>query len=411
MRAMTEHGSMMKSMRRHETVALLLLLLASSSSSSSFFAPSGTTAPPTASAFAFVPHPPPRVPPADRRSRSRVDDVSSPPVFFFAEFAPPDNDDDVDLRGRDRGGMGRRVAAAAAAATTTTTTTMIKPSSPTSPPTAPPPAGGAATAATTATRAMIDFYAALDGMYDESISIRCPFFRRRVADLIDDVASVVRFLVIRHKSLPVISDLLNDEHDGDVVVDDVVPFPPVNPGCKPLGRHMGRDFPTIKARHTHISRVADRVRDDWTNGPLGPSKGYYITGRLDPTLYRDDCLFTGPDPDMPVRGLRKYLNAASSLFDARMSDAVLLSLTYDERGGECERGMIVATWRLGGVINLPWHPTVEPWTGTTRYHLDDEGLIRLHQEYWDISVWRAFVCTLIPGMRRIWDAGRITARV
>ena len=299
------------------------------------------------------------------------------------------------------------------------------------PPHHPPPSTTTTTTTTTTTSrtsaAVLDFYASLDAMYDRSASIKCPFFRRRAADLIDDASAVGRFLLARHKSLPFVSNLLMEEEevvvvaggddDGDGDDDDgrrsasssSSSFP-VPPGCKPLGRHIGRDG-AGKSRHLHVSEVARRVRGDWTSGALGSSKGYYITGRLDSTLYRDDCLFTGPDPDMPVRGLRKYLGAASSLFDPRRSDAELLSLTHDEFGGASGgggggggRGVIEARWRLGGVINLPWHPTVEPWTGTTRYHLDDEGLIRLHEEGWDISVWRAFACTLIPGARtwRIW---------
>jgi hypothetical protein len=231
------------------------------------------------------------------------------------------------------------------------------------------------------------------------------------------VASISRFLLIRHKSLPLVSDLFLDRGGGRggyrgegkyeyECNDECDSLPlPVPPGCKPLGRHISRDGP-IKTRYSHVSDVASRIREDWTNGALGPSKGYYITGKLDSRMYRDDCHFDGPDPDMPVRGLRKYLNAASSLFDPRFSDAELISLSHDETGGECGCGTIVASWRLGGVINLPWHPKVEPWTGKTTYHLDREGLIYLHRETWDISVWRAFVCTLIPSANRwrIWDA-------
>ncbi|KAL3803770.1 hypothetical protein ACHAW5_004621 [Stephanodiscus triporus] len=295
----------------------------------------------------------------------------------------------------------------------------------------PPPTTTTTTSAPPAASVVVDFYDALDDLYDRSSSIKCPFFRRRAADLIDDAATVGRFLLVRHKSLPVVSDLLSPSYDDDgdggrgrgnggrgeidvdeneVVADALLPVPP---GCKPLGRHIGRDG-AGKARHATISDVARRIEYDWTSGPLGPTKGYYITGRLDSTMYRDDCLFTGPDPDMPVRGLRKYLGAASHLFDARRSDARLLSLAYDTNGGECGRGLIEARWRLGGTIMLPWRPTVEPWTGTTRYHLDDEGLIKLHEERWDISVWRAFVCTLIPSARtwRIWrDADGTAVRV
>ena len=84
----------------------------------------------------------------------------------------------------------------------------------------------------------------------------------------------------------------------------------------------------------------DTIRSDWNPEPkrqyiasekynsLQPKdhKGYYITGKLNTTIYRDDCWFDGPDPDMPVRGVRKYLNAASQLFDVSASTAELLSL-------------------------------------------------------------------------------------
>ena len=42
----------------------------------------------------------------------------------------------------------------------------------------------------------------LDSLYtNSSSSIKCPFWRRRVADTIDNVAMIMRFLVVRHKSL------------------------------------------------------------------------------------------------------------------------------------------------------------------------------------------------------------------
>ena len=141
------------------------------------------------------------------------------------------------------------------------------------------------------------------------------------------------------------------------------------------------------------------MQRDWTGGSAGADKGYYITGKLDSTVYRDDCLFMGPDPDMPVRGLRKYLSAAAHLFDQRQSFAELRSIQYTEDGGQRGLGIVEVKWRLGGVIMLPWHPNVEPWTGWTKYHLDEEGLVFLHEEGWDISVWRAFMCTLFPQTR------------
>lgn len=238
-------------------------------------------------------------------------------------------------------------------------------------------------------------YSDLDALYNRSISIKCPFFRRRAADSIDNLAMLLQFLLIRHKSLPWVSDLLLDEEGPAPTA-----FPA--PGCKAVGRHVkhNSDGTVHKARLLPLCEVAKMIRSDWVDGSAGPNRGYYITGKLDSAIYRDDCLFMGPDPDMPVRGLRKYLSAASQLFDQRQSSAEMLSIEHIEGGGKFGRGVVEVRWRLGGVLMLPGHPSVEPWTGWTRYHLDEgEGLVSLHEEGWDISVWRAFITTAFPGAR------------
>lgn len=266
----------------------------------------------------------------------------------------------------------------------------------------------AAAAASSTAAAVLDFYAKLDNLYDQSSSLKCPFIRRRVADAIDGTAMLLQFLLIRHKSLPGISDLFLDSSEDAALLTSTstsIPAAVMNafsaPGCKPLGRHIKRhpDGTASKTRHLSLAEISQRIHRDWAGGSTGADKGYYITGKLDSTIYRDDCLFTGPDPDMPVRGLRKYLSAAAQLFDQRESFAELASIRHEESGGQMNYGMVEVKWRLGGIIMLPWHPWVEPWTGWTRYHLDEEGLVYFHEEGWDISVWRAFVCTLIPGAR------------
>jgi len=240
----------------------------------------------------------------------------------------------------------------------------------------------------------------LDGLYDKSSLIKCPFFRRRAADAIDNTAMLFHFFLIRHKSLPWISDLLADP--------DYSPELFSCPGCKPYGRHIKRlaDGTAEKTRHLTLGEVEGRIQYDWVGAGVTDRRGYYITGKLDSTIYTDDCLFKSPDPDMPVRGLRKYLSAAAQLFDQRQSCAELLSISSTEGGGEMGYGIVEVTWRLSGIINLPWHPTVEPWTGSTKYHLDSDGLIYMHEEQWDISVWRAFICTLYPEAREwiIWKS-------
>lgn len=245
----------------------------------------------------------------------------------------------------------------------------------------------------------------------------------------------MRFLLIRHKSLPLMG-------------------PP--PGCRALSTSPSSDGWNSNSKRTHLplNVLMETIRNDWrpddagldTNHRHHPQwttyqrhKGYYITGRLNSTIYRDDCWFHGPDPDMPVKGLRKYLNAASQLFDTKTSTAELLSLdvmedndndddnnnddgnddahhhryhrhkiknTRQKRTDSHRRHPlppIVATWRLQGVLHLPWHPSLPVWTGRTVYYLDDEHLIYRHEEYWDISVFRAFTQTLFPRLgNMIW---------
>lgn len=236
---------------------------------------------------------------------------------------------------------------------------------------------------------LLEFYTNLNALYDKTqISIKCPFIRRRVADALDSTAMLLQFLVIRHKSLGLSDAFLDTDSD----LSDLVSFGA--PGCKPTGRHIKT---SEKSMHLPLSTVASRIQNDWEGNVEG--KGYYITGRLDTTIYRDDCLFTGPDPDMPVRGLRKYLSAAAQLFDTSKSFAELREITYTSNGGEKSQGLIEVKWELGGVINLPWHPTVEPWTGWTKYHLDEGGLVYWHEEGWDAEVWRIFASVVFPRIR------------
>ena len=223
----------------------------------------------------------------------------------------------------------------------------------------------------------------LDDLYTQSSSIKCPFFKRRAADLIDSLSMLWQFLYIRHKSLD-------------------IAFLPTPPGCRALGRHIQRaeDGSVIKTKDLCVSDIAGLIEKDWIGAKEGYTKGYYITGKLNSAIYRDDCFFDGPDPDMPVKGLRKYLDAASKLFDNRESHAEFLGIEYNEK----ER-YIDVQWRLSGILMLPWHPSVKPWTGKTRYVIDNEGLVKSHIETWDISVVEAFFCTLFPDLgNRIWKS-------
>lgn len=148
-----------------------------------------------------------------------------------------------------------------------------------------------------------------------------------------------------------------------------------------------------------LDEVCALIARDWS---VEDGKGYYINGKLLSTsLYRPDCVFIGPDPDMPVHGLRKYLLVASSLFDVRRSRADLLHpLVVNE-----SKNQIVAHWRIEGVLRLPWKPHVKPWTGRTIYHLDANNYIMEHEEFWDISAFDAFISVVFPH----WPFGALPA--
>jgi hypothetical protein len=92
---------------------------------------------------------------------------------------------------------------------------------------------------------------------------------------------------------------------------------------------------------------------------------------------------------MPVRGIRKYVNAASQLFEYKTSTSELLSLKINNN-------TVIATWRFNGTMRLPWRPKLPEVTGSTTYYVDKSGLIYKHCETWDISAFQAFLRTFSP---------------
>jgi hypothetical protein len=197
----------------------------------------------------------------------------------------------------------------------------------------------------------------IEKAYRNALSLRCPFFRRRATDILEFTDSIMRHLLGKRIALlgPAIA-LRGIENGGE----------------KRLG--------------LSLKEIAEIIRKDWREENY---KGYYVTGRLTANIYRDDCLFDGPDPDMPVRGVRKYVNAASQLFEYKSTTSELLSL-------QIHTDTAIAKWRFNGTMRLPWKPKLPQFTGTTIYYIDSSGLIYKHIETWDISVCQAFVQVFFP---------------
>lgn len=200
--------------------------------------------------------------------------------------------------------------------------------------------------------------------YGEALSLKCPFFRRRASDILDIIDSTIRLIVVRNAAFVI-----------------------------PKVSLRGVGYESVKQVGLSTEELMEVLRRDWREET---KKGYYVTGRLTTSVYRDDCLFDGPDPDMPVRGLRKYMNAASQLFDYKSSTSELLSLIVKD-------DIVVARWKFNGTMRLPWRPKLPEVTGSTTYHIDATGLIHKHVETWDISAFQAFFQTFFPNIsRRMW---------
>lgn len=140
-----------------------------------------------------------------------------------------------------------------------------------------------------------------------------------------------------------------------------------------------------KLRNLSLQERLEVIRDDFEK------RQYYVTGRLTSSLYRDDCLFDGPDPDGRVRGVRKFCNAAAGLFDVRLSRVDLIDIYIRDDVD------ISAEWRLQGALMLPWRPCIKPYVGKTVYSFDEDGLVCSHVETWRISVVDAFLSVVWKG--------------
>ena len=57
---------------------------------------------------------------------------------------------------------------------------------------------------------------------------------------------------------------------------------------------------------------------------------------------------------------------------------------------------IIARWRFAAALHVPGRPKLKPYTGSTMYRINSQGLIAEHIEEWDISALDAFVSIFLP---------------
>jgi len=137
-----------------------------------------------------------------------------------------------------------------------------------------------------------------------------------------------------------------------------------------------------KKTNLSIEEIKSIIENDISKGQ------YYVTGDMTKEIYENNCRFRDPTTDLT--GLEKYISAVKFLFNPNTSKQELLSIAV------VDPHTIEAKWRLEGYLKFPWNPHILPYEGSTRYVLDDRGLIMSHEETWDISVWTALQEFLLP---------------
>ena len=128
-----------------------------------------------------------------------------------------------------------------------------------------------------------------------------------------------------------------------------------------------------------IQTVKEVIKRDWAEGQ------YYVTGKLTPWVFAEDCYFREPTQTVVGKGsVERFSNALPKLFDGDSSRTDLISLTIQDEH------TLVAKWRLEGALRLPGTPPFKPFTGTTVYKTNAKGYIARHVESWDIPTADAY---------------------
>jgi len=147
----------------------------------------------------------------------------------------------------------------------------------------------------------------------------------------------------------------------------------------PLGRIERED-----RKQTGLSpeQVKEILRKDLEEGQ------YFVTGNLTTTIFDDSCRFVDPTND--VTGLSRYVKALSLLFDPLYSSVKLLNIAVTGPR------TIEADYMSGGFLRFPWSPKVEPYQGHVIYTLNEDGLVSVQRQTWDISPFEALRQSFTP---------------
>ena len=161
----------------------------------------------------------------------------------------------------------------------------------------------------------------------------------------------------------------------------------------PLGIKSSTSSLEGKTIHLSLSELASRLAEDLTVGHTKKG-GYFISGDLDESIYRDDCVFV--DPTNRVTNLSQYRNALRILFDPTESQVKLVKpIEVNE-----ETRTIEATIRSRGVLQLPWRPYITAYESNIVYTIDENGLISEQSQTWSKAASKALQESFTPSLFR-----------
>jgi beta-phosphoglucomutase-like phosphatase (HAD superfamily) len=146
-----------------------------------------------------------------------------------------------------------------------------------------------------------------------------------------------------------------------------------------------------KLKDLSLRDIAARLSNDLTNGATGAG-GYFVSGDLNPELFRDDCVFV--DPTNSVASLSRYRNALRILFDPSQSAVRLIEPLVVNEKDRTISGKV----RSWGVLQLPWNPRISSYETKIIYSIDDDGLIYSQNQEWNIPASEALSETFTPAV-------------
>lgn len=135
--------------------------------------------------------------------------------------------------------------------------------------------------------------------------------------------------------------------------------------------------------------MASRLAHDLSVGSQ-ENGGYFISGDLSFSLFRNDCLFI--DPTNSVNSLSRYQNALTKLFDPLESKVEVLGPleVVENSAVDLNSSEIKARLRSSGTLLLPWRPYVEPYETEVTYRISKaDGLIYEQSQVWNITAYDA----------------------